>query len=192
MWRASRSRNRVDADENVDGIVVIPPLGDANVENEVRQLFDRHGIRTQDAEGVDFPSSRSYSAYDYEAEALHDATVDDAHALQRDPESTNELMEVDELESDCISSHTPSRSSSPSPSTHIPMQVSPSPVRVAQRYRHGLRQRAVLRNPKDDLDLAGMCFDPSGRFIYVGSTDGVAEWSVKGAEKQWWCDSEWA
>jgi hypothetical protein len=43
----------------------------------------------------------------------------------------------------------------------------------------------------DDLDLAGTCFDPSGRFLYVGSTEGVVEWSVRGAEKRWWSEGGW-
>jgi hypothetical protein len=100
------------------------------------------------------------------------------------------LMEVDELESDCISSHTPSRSSSPSPSTHIPLQISPPPVLAAPQYHHGVRRRKIIR--KEDLDLAGTCFDPSGGFIYVASVEGVSEWSVRGAEKRWWFGSEWA
>jgi hypothetical protein len=126
---------------------------------------------------VESPSSRSHSTLGYEADAVYDAAAEDEHERERDrdPESMNESMEVDELESDCISSHTPSRSSSPSPSTHIPLQISPSPLRVAQRYNQGLPRRAIVR--KDDLDLAGMCFDPRGGFIYVASVDGVAEWA---------------
>ena len=57
----------------------------------------------------------------------------------------------------------------------------------------------------DDLDLAGICFDPSGERMYVagngfGSPGGgngdsdvvgagaVVEWSVRGAEKRWWVE----
>ena len=55
----------------------------------------------------------------------------------------------------------------------------------------------------DDLDLAGMCFDPSGERMYVvgngfGSPDGgnvvgagaVVEWGIRGAEKRWWVEEE--
>ncbi|KAI6042499.1 hypothetical protein EDC04DRAFT_3088512 [Pisolithus marmoratus] len=38
-------------------------------------------------------------------------------------------MEVDEMEGDCVSSRGPSRSSSPPPSVHLPVQPSPSPTR---------------------------------------------------------------
>ena len=61
----------------------------------------------------------------------------------------------------------------------------------------------------DDLDLAGICFDPSGERMYVagcgfGSPGGgnggadsdvvgagaVVEWGVGGAEKRWWVEEE--
>ena len=55
----------------------------------------------------------------------------------------------------------------------------------------------------DDLDLAGICFDPSGERMYVagvgdptgGGNGGtgpgaVVEWSVRGAEKRWWVEEE--
>jgi len=194
-------RNRADADEAVEGIVVIPPLGDVLVDNEVRQLFGRHGRRTMHAPIEQ--SSQSQSRVGFETDAMYDAGEDEREPerdLDRDRDRERErerenadgdLMEVDELESDCISSHTPSRSSSPSPSTHIPLQISPSPLRVvAPRHHPGRSRRKTIR--KEDLDLAGTCFDPSGAFIYVASVDGIAEWSVRGAEKRWWFGSEYA
>ena len=44
---------------------------------------------------------------------------------------------------------------------------------------------------EDDLDLAGTCFDPTGGHVYVASTDGVVEWSVRGADKRWWFENGW-
>lgn len=180
-------RSRMDADEDVEGIVVIPPLGDATVENEVRQLFDRHGIRTRHAPTESL--SQSQSGAGFEADSMYDAAAEDERHRERE-NADGESMEVDELESDCLSSHTPSRSSSPSPSTHIPLRPSPSPLRVIPRHQQTRRRRKITRN--EDLDLAGTCFDPSGSFIYVASVNGVAEWSVRGAEKRWWFSSEWA
>ena len=62
----------------------------------------------------------------------------------------------------------------------------------------------------DDLDLAGICFDPSGERMYVAGNGfesppdvgnggmnivgagAVVEWSVRGAEKRWWAgEEEW-
>jgi hypothetical protein len=198
----------MDADDDVDGIVVIPHFGDAVVENEVRQLFGSHGIRTRHAP---IEPSQFDADFEADADALYRSAVEaeeqarERHSLayqrEREREAEHEaeqyenadgdVMEVDELESDCLSSHTPSRSSSPSPSTHIPLQVSPPPVRVVPRHHRGGRHRRTIAR-KADLDLAGTCFDPSGGFIYVASVDGVAEWSVRGAEKRWWFGSEWA
>jgi len=129
-------------------------------------------------------------------------------------------MEVDELESDCVSSHTPSRSSSPSPSTNMPVQA--SPARFSPGPNNGtpgvssghirVRRRRVQDNEWDvgsavdadvvdgdveanedggGLDLAGTCYDPTGGFIYVAAVTGVTEWSVLGAEKRWWVDNAW-
>ncbi|KAF8630707.1 hypothetical protein AX15_002760 [Amanita polypyramis BW_CC] len=43
-----------------------------------------------------------------------------------------------------------------------------------------------------DLDLAGVCFDPTGSRVYVASTASIVEWHVRGADKRWWSDDGWA
>ncbi|KAH6913483.1 hypothetical protein BKA70DRAFT_1370005 [Coprinopsis sp. MPI-PUGE-AT-0042] len=43
----------------------------------------------------------------------------------------------------------------------------------------------------NDLDLAGVCFDPSGQRLYAASTSSVVEWSIRGSEKTWWSGGEW-
>ena len=181
MRMRSRLRNRADtdADDDTEPFIMIPALGDAAVENEVRQLFDRHGLRTVGTSTDTQPSYRGYATYDSTAEGGRERTH------EREP------MEVDELESDCIDSHTPSRAASPVPSTHIPLRISLSPVRIPfPRQQSRLQRRPTIR--KDDLDIAGLCFDPDGGFVYVASVDGVAEWSIRGANKRWWSDSQWA
>ena len=74
----------------------------------------------------------------------------------------------------------------------------------AQNYGYGSRYGYY-----DDLDLAGICFDPSGERMYVagsgfgtpgggsGGADSdivgagaVVEWGVGGAEKRWWVEEE--
>jgi hypothetical protein len=112
-------------------------------------------------------------------------------------------MEVDELESDCISSHTPSRSSSPSPSTSATVEnvlvsrYRPRRGTVTARERDWesswYNGQALGFGSDEELDLAGCCFDPTGGYVYVASVASVAEWSVRGAEKRWWSGShmEW-
>ena len=75
---------------------------------------------------------------------------------------------------------------------------------AAHNYGYGSRYGYY-----DDLDLAGICFDPSGERMYVagcglGSPGGgnggvdpevvgagaVVEWGVGGAEKRWWVEEE--
>jgi hypothetical protein len=45
---------------------------------------------------------------------------------------------------------------------------------------------------EDTLDLAGVCFDPTGSHVYVGSSKGIVEYRIKGAEKTWWSSTQWA
>ncbi len=168
-----------------DDLVVIPPLGDRQVENDVQTLLGRHGIRSR-----------------HTSEDSRDP-VDFYYGGANDHQGGDDDMEVDELESDCISSHTPSRSSSPSPSVHISApsrypSFSPvgTPRTISFRQRRGHNERPPGTPPEDEdnhLDIAGTCFDPSGAYIYVATTESVAEWSVNGAEKRWWLDNDcWA
>lgn len=99
-----------------DDVLVIPSLGDRTVEHDVQQLLGRHGIRARHSDNddglVDNTAERERENYGYGYAAVGGRG--------------DEEMEVDELESDCLPSHTPSRSSSPSPSSHVPMQASPA------------------------------------------------------------------
>jgi hypothetical protein len=109
------------------------------------------------------------------------------------------LMEVDEIDGnssagECIS-RTPSRSSSPSPSSTLRERSvrrhtsSSSPMSSGDQAKGSAAGEVVY--PSDDLDLAGVCFDPYGGRIYVASTEAVAEWGVRGADKCWWSGDGW-
>ncbi|KAG6827267.1 hypothetical protein H0H92_012531 [Tricholoma furcatifolium] len=89
----------------------------------------------------------------------------------------------EELES-CTSSRTPSRPPSPSPGPLVGVSSS-------RRGSPGGRRVCDVATYVDDLDIAGTCFDPSGRWVYVASKESVVEWGVRGAEKRWWAGSEW-
>ncbi|KAF8980462.1 hypothetical protein BDQ17DRAFT_1549813 [Cyathus striatus] len=119
-------------------------------------------------------------------------------------------MDVDEEgeEREC----TPSRSTSPTPgaanaarmgSFASAMLPSPEPIspilrerererdREREMQRERERERVKLTYP-DDLDIAGVCFDPSGGWVYAGTTSGVVEWGMRGAGVRWWDRGEWA
>jgi hypothetical protein len=184
----------ISPEENYHDILVIPPLGDREVESDVQALLGGHGIRT-----------RQQRSYEYDHDGDDDPNTGSTHAdyeytpgpiYPRSRRMRDEDMEVDELESDCISSHTPSRSSSPSPSTHVPTVASPAGGRLSSPADSTgtLRTRGVDRPEvgfEADLDLAGTCFDPSGKHVYVASKEAVVEWSVAGADKTWWFENGW-
>ncbi len=163
--RRRRSRRSTPTGDTDDDLVVIPSMGDRDVENDVQVLLAGHGIRTRrsaDRDGTEFYATEE---------------------RERDDDG----MVVDEL--DCLSSHTPSRSSSPSPSVHIGARFT--------SFSPPARRISVVREEEaaagtDGLDIAGVCFDPTGGYVYVATTESVAEWSISGAEKRWWIDDGWA
>ncbi|OAX32353.1 hypothetical protein K503DRAFT_805294 [Rhizopogon vinicolor AM-OR11-026] len=42
----------------------------------------------------------------------------------------------------------------------------------------------VTMDLEEQVDIAGVCFDPAGDFLYVATTDGIAEWAVRGSGKR--------
>ena len=68
------------------------------------------------------------------------------------------------------------------------------PLRLARTSRQPLSTLAPAtpRTSPTGLDLAGLCFDPSGSKMYVASTGSVSEWDILGTEKKWFYDDGWA
>lgn len=192
-------------------LMVVPPLGDRAVDDDVRRLLSRaqhmrpqahvwEGLGVVSQHGDDDDAMIEYA----------DASV----AIRERERRTNEEMEmdIDELESDCADSRDPSRSSSPTPSTHFPHQPSGSPrARLhsqAESYALARGEResyeemfighgSARPRPDGELDIAGVCFDPKGRHLYVATTESVCEWGVKRTQKRWWDgsrvdDLDWA
>ncbi|KAI0789926.1 hypothetical protein C8Q75DRAFT_793057 [Abortiporus biennis] len=219
--RASTASSSGTADDEVEGIVMIPTLGDREVDNGVRRLLGAP------SSSMNIPSN-----------TLMEVDEDERELRRRleDEDEDMDVDEMDELEADCISSHSPSRASSPNPaasssnttpimtttptsSMRLPPSQDPSSSGggrsatsyrrdsasfvpyssrpMVRRHRRGVYSEggnndltAAIESSGDvDLDIAGMCFDPSGEFIYVGATKGLCEWKIKGAEKSWWIDS---
>lgn len=146
-------------------MLVIPSLGDSVAEDGMQALFGGSGIER-------------YLLG--EARAREEAA---SHWIATDRDQTeDDEMDIDEddLEADCISTDTPSASRPGSPSSS----------------RHSSLRRITLGNgasktENKEVDLAGVCFDPKGCWLYVASTSGVAEWSVTGADKRWWSGGDW-
>ncbi|KAL0574147.1 hypothetical protein V5O48_007810 [Marasmius crinis-equi] len=177
-----------------DDLVVIPRLGDREVEENVRALFNSYsGLSRAREHG----SSGGFGS--------RTSNGDD----DGDIEEQNRRMDVDDLELenewDCVSSHVPSRSSTPPPSgsvsasarsgannnrwrgwTRIPREIYDEDTDMEENGSQVTEDSAS--DQKHDLDIAGTCFDPSGGFIYVATTESVSEWGVRGGEKRWWSD----
>jgi len=205
-----------------DGVVVVPRLGSSREEEDVSRLLRRHGLRTTRTRLRPAPR-RSQSQRDRD----EDAEMTDVD----DHEDRGDDMEVDELETECLSSAAGSRSGSPTPMTTYnppshtfsspslttstsssgPPYISRRPrgtrtinpvpgnsprnLRVLVNAGRARRQDMLTEEPQkveDTLDLAGVCFDPTGSHVYVGSSKGIVEYRIKGAEKTWWSSTQWA
>ncbi|KAJ4468608.1 hypothetical protein C8J55DRAFT_524502 [Lentinula edodes] len=222
-WRRGDDFER-DLEED---LVVIPPLGDREVEDDVRALLGSHGIRSRRLGGVGVGIS-DHADENYDRNHDERMEIDD---------ELDELGMEPEIEWDCISSHVPSRSSSPGPSLSPPASNNRwtpwSRVEALSRIGARVLDRTSSGDGADmdddnaegdggdhdedvdlnteyqggsfglggmdtlgsnlkydpDLDIAGTCFDPTGGYIYAATTEGVAEWNVRGWDKRWWSDS---
>jgi len=211
-----------DEELDDDGVVVIPRLGSSREEEDVSRLLRRHGLRSA---RMRLRPTRRQSESQQERDEDMEMTDVDEH------ENRGDDMEVDELETECLSSAAGSRAGSPTPMTTY---ISPShtfsspslttstlssgPPYVARRPRgtrtinpvsansvatlrvvanatRARRQEMLTEESlraEDTLDLAGVCFDPTGSHVYVGSSKGIVEYRIKGAEKTWWSSTQWA
>jgi len=211
-----------DEDLDDDGVVVVPRLGSSREEEDVSRLLRRHGLRTARTR---LRSTRRRS------EPQRDGDEDMEMTDVDEREDRGDDMEVDELETECLSSAAGSRAGSPTPmTTYNPSPhtfsspslttstLSPGPPYVARRPRgtrtinplsaNSIATLRVVANAtrarrqemlteeslkaEDTLDLAGVCFDPAGSHVYVGSSKGIVEYRIKGGEKTWWSSTQWA
>ncbi|KAF5359501.1 hypothetical protein D9756_003545 [Leucocoprinus leucothites] len=174
--RLSHVRNGREGDD-YEEIVVVPSLGDRNLESEVHALLNARPRDVDEDEEGDPNTGSSHGDYSYRPPR--------SRPVNRS-ERQEEDMEVDELESDCLSSHA-SRSTSPIPSE----TTGRPPPGLGQRRSQTQKVLPAEISYRDDLDIAGTCFDPAGGCIYVASKESVVEWSLRDADKRWWLDQSW-
>lgn len=208
------------SDEELDdeSVVVVPRLGSSREEEDVSRLLRRHGLRTARTR-LRPTRRRSESQQDGDGD-LEMTDVDERE--DRADEMEVDELDTECLSSAAGSraaspTYTPPSHTFSSPSLPTPT-LSSGPTYVARRPRgmrtinpvsaNSMTTLRVLANasrarrqevlteelPKaeDTLNLAGVCFDPAGSHVYVGSSKGVAEYRIKGAEKTWWSSTEWA
>ena len=130
-----------------------------------------------------------------------------------DADDVDEMGAEAEVETDCLTSRAPSRAASPPPPVSARQQrrlavhsdndsaggavggvagnemaTTGGTSEMETESTESSRTVAMLPH----LDLAGVCFDPRGSWLYVASTAGIAEWGVRGGEKRWWAEAVWA
>lgn len=200
-----------------DDIVVVPPLGDTDEEGEeegeIHALFRMHGMEDHAGLALEHEEADSYRAVRGAGGSSSSSQPiirrrADAHASSSRHPPAPAPMEVDEfeLESDCASSRAPSRSGSPRPffspsqsrQRHVnhASQVDGDDASTGYSGQPGVDDASQGQREEDlvydeYLDLAGVCFNPSGESFYVASTRSIAEWKIRGAEKRWWPSDGW-
>jgi hypothetical protein len=136
--------------------VLIPALGDAIAEEDVRQILAGHGIV-----------------------ARHSASA--SAVLSRLPLGFPGAVMVPQRR-ETSSSQQDRRRAPPGRG----MYSADAAATLALRRRRATRKEEYLTD--EDVDLAGLCFDPKGTKMYVGSVRAIAEWDVSGAGKSWFVD----
>ena len=160
-------------DDDASLLVQVPPLGDRGAERDVRTVLGRHGVPTTDSE---------------EDEPFHHHEYDLSLDVEMDAEPEVPREEGDTM-SECAS-RVPSRAASPAP-TPWRWAIAPERTPAPERAMCPTLSSYTLATPPQ-LDLAGVCFDPAGKHLYVGTKTGIVEWSVRGANKVWYSGSSWA
>jgi len=172
--RLSHIRNGRDGND-YEEFLGVRPQGDRNYESELYALLNT----PDDGRDEDDDPNTGSSHGDYAYRPPHSRSINRSVR----PEDDNE---VDELEFDCISTHT-SRSTSPVSSQFL--DYPPSGPAQSRSYPKKVLLPEI--GYRDDLDIAGTCFDPTNGYIYVASEESVVEWSLRDADKRWWLESSW-
>ncbi|KZV64486.1 hypothetical protein PENSPDRAFT_615262 [Peniophora sp. CONT] len=166
-----RQSTRFDDDASL--LVHVPPLGDRGAERDVRTVLGRHGVRTVAGDESEHLLGHGYDlGLDVEMEVEEEDLHEDNDAM-----------------SECAS-RVPSRAASPSP-TPWRWTMAPEYTPAPERASCPATSSFTLVTPRH-LDIAGTCFDPEGKHVYVGTKTGIVEWSVRGADKVWYSGSSWA
>ncbi|TFK49707.1 hypothetical protein OE88DRAFT_1719641 [Heliocybe sulcata] len=213
--RRFRERVRVDprADSSEDereNMVLIPPFDDSEEEEGIRRILGQHGIRarsTREGNDIDM-QERMERREEMEVDADGDDVDMDACVSSREHSRAGSPVPMPPI--NVPMPVQPSQWAHESSNTlQVPQGALSARDRLVSRVgrirRHSRRStldvlhdnlvasaEKAAKEDERDLDLAGVCFDPTGSWVYVASTHGVVEWSVRDAEKRWWFESGWA
>ncbi|KAK7006166.1 DUF2415 domain-containing protein [Favolaschia claudopus] len=161
------------ADEyDPSAVLVIPPMGDHAVEREVRRVLGHHGVPSRHGHfSVDDMGNGDDMEVDSDQVPVYGYAAPRRHGHRHgsgsdDEEDDRDIGEEEEDGHECV------------------VPPPPSSMEEDEELEHVVEE-------EEERNLAGACFDPSGAYIYVASDSGVAEWTVRGAEKRWWAGGDW-
>lgn len=97
-----------------------------------------------------------------------------------------------EAEQPVPSTSTTTASRPVAPTTVAQASASEAVVDAATSSAARTRRRGTRNRRPVDMDIAGVCFDPKGQYIYVATTDAVFEWELKDADTRWFASGAWA
>ena len=175
-----------EREEDEAALLLIPALVEGIEARDVQEILNRHGILAsdrrrdgdEDADGEDDRNTGSAVAdFDYPYE-FGDSSVWRSNAEIHD-DGREEDMALDE--------RPPSSRGGGAGFNWITGREEDEEEEREEKPQEG----EVADETCGELDLAGVCFDPSGSRLYVASTRTVAEWHVRGAEKRWWSGDGW-
>lgn len=198
---------------------MIPPLGDREVDDDIWRLFQgQRALRATHQSRVDDDDSPSQEREERDRERERERQEEemDVDELESDcvssynpsragspaPGSSARVQNASQTQSS--SSQTPTLASSSASVARLDAtrrvsllerRESSGPYMTRRGSSQALRRNRRLAESGDaeaEVDLAGVCFDPSGEYIYAASTRGISEWRVRGAEQTWWSEFVWA
>lgn len=180
-WRRERSGSVADRE-----IIAAMLFGTSQNPQRLERRLEGDLEEEEEEEEEDLNTGSAHADYDY-TPVNRRANRAIGNGRREDSMETDER----EVESEESESCTPSRSGSPRPMGDDESRLASSPSGSGSGTNDSRRAETYTMVYLDDLDLAGTCFDPSGRFVYVGATEAVMEWGIRGSEKRWWSGTEW-
>ena len=210
-----------DEELDDDSVVVVPRLGSSREEEDVSRLLRRHGLRTartrlrpthrrseshqdrdEDMEMTDVDEHEDRGD-DMEVDELETECLSSAGSRAGSPTPmttygpSSHTFSSPSLTTSTVSSGPPYVARRPRGTRTInPLSAnSITTLRAVANATRARRQEMLTEESlkeEDTLDLAGVCFDPTGSHVYVGSSKGIVEYRIKGAEKTWWSNTQWA
>ncbi|TRM66067.1 hypothetical protein BD626DRAFT_486643 [Schizophyllum amplum] len=173
--RSIRQALRAREEHNLDDMVIIPRLGDSEVDTPVRTFLRTYGLQ---GPADDFDHHMQVDDEDC-ASGEEDEEDRDEHEDHEEASGAYEVREMYHDRSHVVYAPVAYGDENHTYDEHMdwtPMDDHSDLTLMGED----------VADDEDNVDITGLCFDPTGKRFYVATMHGVGEWSVRGAEKRWW------